>query len=136
MRVVLSRSPTLPSYAIRLHNWSHWHHGGVVVNDDVYEARAKEGVIKTPLKEYLARYSTNKFIEIPHKGDYQERLRNQLGKGYDWGAIFQFIFRQDWDNEDKWFCFELIAYASGIFNKHYIDRVTANHLLMVAREDV
>lgn len=136
MKVILATDNKIHSLAIRIFTWSDYHHGGVVVGDEVIEARADKGVIKTPLESFKRRYKGNYIIfDIPHRGDYQRRLHSQLGKPYDWGAIFKFVLRGDWSKEDKWFCFELIAYASGVLSKDFLDRVTANHLLMIREED-
>lgn len=135
MKGILATDNQIASIGIKAFTWSKWHHGGIIVGDYVIEARASQGVIKTPLEAFKRRYNNNYIIiDIPHKGDYQERLYKQLGKKYDWGAIFKFVFRGDWSKEDKWFCFELMAYASGILNPNYLDRVTANHLLMISEE--
>lgn len=132
MKVILATDNRLTSLAIKAFTFSKWHHCGVILGDKVIEARATEGVIETPLEEFKNRYSRCKIIDIPHKGDYQQRLYQQLGKPYDWGAIFKFVFRGDWSNTDKWFCYELAAYAAGTYNSDYIDRVTATHLLMMS----
>lgn len=132
MQIILGRSNKIGSLAIRLHNWSNWSHCGVIVNNEVIEATASKGVIASTLEDFKERYPTHKLIEVPHRGDYQRRLKEQLGKSYDWGAIFKFVFRGDWSDTDKWFCYELAAYASGILNDKYLDRVTATHLLMIS----
>lgn len=136
MKVVLSTDNKVHSWLIRTFTWSKWSHGGIVINDKVYEATAKNGVVETPLDEYKKRYTVNKFVDIPHQGDYQQRAISQLGKDYDWGAIFKFVLRGDWSELSKWFCFEYIAYCSGILNPKYLDRVTATHLLMISNHKV
>lgn len=134
MRVILATDNSIPSIAIRTFTWADWHHGGVIINNEVVEATAKKGVVKTPLKEFISRYNKYVIVEIPHIGDYQKRALDQLGKKYDWGGIFHFVFRRDWSKEDKWFCFELIAFASGVYNVELLNKVTANHILMIAKE--
>lgn len=134
MQVILGSNNKLGSLAIRLHNWSEWSHCGVIVNNEVIEATTSQGVVSSSLADFKQRYPNNKIIEIPHKGDFQKRLKDQIGKSYDWGAIFRFVFRGDWDDTDKWFCFELAAYAAGTYNSNYLDRVTATHLLMMSEE--
>lgn len=135
MQVVLGSNNKIGSLAIKLHTWSKWSHCGVVVNNKVIEAVSGDGVKESSLEDFKERYPNNKIINIPHKGDYQTKLHKQIGKSYDWGAIFRFVLRGDWDETDKWFCFELAAYASGIFNPKYLNRVTAVHLLMVSEEE-
>jgi len=41
----------------------------------------------------------------------RELAKHQVGKSYDWAAVFSLPFRGDWENKRKWFCSELIAYA-------------------------
>lgn len=132
MKVILSTNDNIHSWAIRLFTWSKWSHAGVIVNNKVIEATAKHGVVETSLHDFKMRYKRYKIIDVPHQGDYQTRLYKQLGKKYDWGAIFRFVLRGDWHKPDKWFCYELAAYGSGILNPNYIDRVTATHLLMIS----
>lgn len=132
MKVILATDNRVTSLAIKTFTFSKWHHAGVILGDKVIEARAWEGVVESSLEEFKNRYPKTLIIDIPHKGDYQQKLYSQLGKPYDWGAIFKFVFRGDWSEESKWFCFELVAYASGVYNPNYLDRVTANHLLMLS----
>ena len=135
MKIILGRSNKIGSLAIRLHNFSKWSHCGVIINNKVIEATASGGVVESSLDNFKERYPKNLIIEVPHKGDYQKRLYDQVGKSYDWGAIFKFMFRGDWSDTDKWFCYELAAYASGVLNSKYLDRVTATHLLMISEEE-
>ena len=38
--------------------------------------------------------------------------QTQIGKPYDWSGVFGMIFRdRDWENQDKWFCSELVAWS-------------------------
>ena len=134
MKVILGSNNNIGSYAIKLFTWSNWSHAGVIVNNKVIEARGSTGVVESSLEDFKKNYPTNKIIDIPHEGDYQARLHKQVGKDYDWGAIFKFVLRGDWSETSKWFCFELVAYASGVLNPKYLDRVTATHLLMVSKE--
>lgn len=134
MQIILGRNNKIGSLAIRLHNWSKWSHCGVIVNNEVIEATASKGVVSSTIEDFKERYPTHKIIEVPHKGDYQRKLKEQLGKPYDWGAIFKFVLRGDWSDINKWFCFELAAYAAGTYNNKYLDRVTATHLLMMSEE--
>lgn len=136
MKIIFGTDNQIGSLAIRLKTWSNWSHVGVVLNDDVVEATASHGVVKSTLEDFKSRYPKHKIVNIHHKGDYQQRVLSQVGKPYDWGAIFKFMFRGDWDDTDKWFCFELAAYASGIYNSEYLDRVTAPHLLMLSEEEL
>ncbi|MGH7099502.1 MAG: hypothetical protein ACREE4_17820 [Stellaceae bacterium] len=37
--------------------------------------------------------------------------RFQIGKPFDWAAVFAFAFDRDWRCENAWFCSELVAAA-------------------------
>lgn len=136
MKVIFGNNLKPQGVAIRLKTWSEWQHGGVVIGDKVIEALAFRGVVATPLKEFEKRYRNTLIVEIPHRGDYQKRAYEQVGKPYDWAAILGFIFRRSWANPDKWFCFELIAYCSGIYNPKYLKKITSNHLLMLVEKEL
>lgn len=135
MKVILGKSNTLGSWAIRVFTWSNWSHCGAIVNDVVYESSASEGgVVKGSLSYFKKRYPKHIIIDIPHIGDFQRRLIEQLGKPYDWGGIVKFVFRRDWSNPNKWFCSEYVAHASGIFNPKFTDRVSPQDILKVGKE--
>jgi len=137
MKIVFARSNTATSLLIRLVTWSRWHHGGVVTKDGKYviESRAKQGVVKTPINEFIARYGKCEFAEIDcdDKKAY-EFLNNQIGKSYDWSAASGLLFKIMPNHKDKWYCFELMAAASGLFREERNSRVTADILWMVSRD--
>lgn len=137
MKVVFARSNTVASLLIRLVTWSRWHHGGAVTQDGLYviEARAKEGVVKTPINDFIKRYDKCEFAEIEcdNKKAF-EFLNAQLGKKYDWSAASGLLFKLMPNHENKWYCFELMAAASGVFRKERNSRVTADILWMISRD--
>ncbi len=60
-----------------------------------------------------------------------KKAKEQLGKPYDWAAIFGFVFRRDWQKQKKWFCSELVAYA---FNKGGIPLLDGKASLVSPRD--
>lgn len=137
MRIALVRNKTIGSLLIRLVTWSRWHHGGVITQDGkfVIESRAKQGVVKTPILDFRNRYSTVDFftIDCDDKKAF-EFLNAQIGKSYDWSAASGLLFKLMPNHKDKWYCFELIAAASGLFRKERNSRVTADILWMVSKD--
>jgi len=73
-------------------------------------------------------------IECYSAANVERFIIDQMGKQYDWGAIFGIVFRRkSWHNIDKWFCSELIAEAllqdgNNIINKHTY-RVTPQDII-------
>jgi hypothetical protein len=50
-------------------------------------------------------------------------LESQIGKPYDWRAIYAFILNRNWREDDSWICSELVAAAgeaSGILPMLYL----------------
>lgn len=134
MIVIFGRSRTLSSFAIRLFTWSRWSHVGVVDGDNVIEATLKRGVSVTTLDEFKSRYHRTQIAEIPSCEGWRERLRECIGDGYDWRGIFSLVFRSKWDDRGKWFCSELVAYASGVVRGGRVSRVTPEHVWMISRD--
>ena len=87
MKIILGRSNTIGSFAIRLFTWSKWSHcGGILDNDGspqtVIEASASEGgVVENSLSYFKKRYPDHIIIEIPSYNGWEDRLRDRLGKG-------------------------------------------------------
>lgn len=140
MKIIFARNRSVASLIIRLVTWSRWHHCAVIMPDGltVIESRGglwgDTGVIETPIKEFKSRYSTIEIAEIDCVDDQgYDFLRSQLGKKYDFLAIFGILFRTGWDNHNRWICSELIAGATGQFRKARVSRVTPEHLWMISK---
>ena len=68
-----------------------------------------------------------------------EAARSQVGKPYDPTALFGLLMHRDWQEEDRWFCSELVAWAfaqggSPLFRAEALHRVTPQLLWMLAPE--
>ena len=123
------------SWAIRLFTWSRWSHVGIIQGENVIEAVAGKGVIITPLSEFKARYSAWEVAHAPVADPeiaYDKALA-EVGKGYDYRAIFALIFRQRWDNKDAWICSELYAHVSGIVRHGRMSRFTPEDAWKISR---
>ena len=114
--IIFARSNQIGSWLIRMFTWGRFSHVGIVDGDNVIEAVGFKGVVVTPLEEFKQRYSYTELAYFPCEClDQAYYLAyNEVGKKYDWLAIFGHIFRRRWDNPDRWVCSELIAYASQI----------------------
>ena len=65
-------------------------------------------------------------------------LRSQLGKPYDISAVTGLALRRNWQEDDAWFCSELLAWAwekSGqpLFHQDSRHRVTPQNIWMLPR---
>jgi len=41
----------------------------------------------------------------------RDSLISQIGKPYDWTAVFGYILRRNWNDDQAWFCSELISWG-------------------------
>ncbi len=136
-----TRSPF--SWLIRAVTWSRWSHVSVVDGDTIIEAHALHGVIRTPLAEAIAKASECELVRLP-AGDPAAVIAaavSQIGKPYDWTALIAWLLRRDWQEDDSWFCSELVAWAFGkggspLFRPGILHRVTPEHIAMLAPADL
>lgn len=113
MQLLFVRRPTLACAAIRVATWSPWSHVAAVFGGTVFEATVRHGVRKTLPSVVLANSVDHAWAEVPCRTDPTLRfLEAQLGKPYDWTAIFGIMTRRDWQEDDSWFCSELVATAA------------------------
>jgi hypothetical protein len=98
---------------------SRWSHVEMIFDDGtVYFARAGQGVGKSTWAGRLAKMKWTYHwevdsIELADEQAARDFLEAQLGKTYDWLAVFGFIlpFRANLDVKSKWFCSELAQAA-------------------------
>lgn len=113
LAVIFSRRHTLGSMFLRVAQWSAWSHCAVVDGEEVIEASAYHGVRVRPLAEFLAESSRHEVIQLPC--NYPEitiaAARSQVGKRYDWAGVVGIGFRRHWQNQNRYFCSELVAWA-------------------------
>ena len=141
MRVLLCRSRYLDSWLIRWLTWSPWSHSGILMGDLVIEAGWPTVRVST-LAEVLATHSDYAVVSLPCP-DPEIAIGaalSQVGKPYDWRALFGFLFRRDWQERDSWFCSELVAWAAKEggarwFRADSLNRVTPGHLWMLGPDE-
>lgn len=118
------RSPAC--FAIRAMTASRWSHVACEIDGWVYEARAKPGVqkigvvpaIEDALEIAMARIDTNDRYA-------KAFLERQIGKPYDWSAVWTWFGSRDWQEPDCWFCSELVAAACAAGNRRVVYAETA-----------
>lgn len=125
VRVIFTRRRHPGSLLLRVALWSSWSHCAIVDGDQVIEAAATGGVRVRPLADLVAESSRTQLLEIPTRDPASviAAARSQVGKPYDWLGVVGIGFRRRWQDADRWFCSELIAWAfqaagSPIFRVH------------------
>lgn len=126
------------SALIRATTWSRWSHVALIDGDQVIEAVALEGVRQGSLSGALSGAREYEVVELPCSDPCTviNAARSQLGKPYDWTAIAGLSLHRDWQEEDSWFCSELVAWAAAQageiwFRPDALRRVTPQHLWML-----
>ena len=94
----------------------------------------KKGVTEYSISELIMTYKHITFVEIEAISYTSIILaRTQLGKGYDWSALLGIGFKRDWQQDDKWFCSELVGWAINKSGYNFITtpmwRVTPENIL-------
>lgn len=130
-----NRSDKVSNLIARL-GGSEWSHVGIIDRDGVtvIESIIPAGVVKTHIKEFKARYTETHISNIPTKQglDSYKLARAQIGKPYDFRALFSAIGSREWEDPSAWMCSELVAHCSGIFRPETISKVTVQHIWMVS----
>jgi uncharacterized protein YycO len=131
------------SALIRAATWSRWSHVAMVAGPHVIEATAQEGVRQVSLAYAISQASDYQLVEIPASAPQTiiDAARSQVGKPYDWTAILGLGLRRDWQEDDSWFCSELIAWAAAAagetwFRCDALYRVTPQHLWVLPPRQV
>jgi len=114
--VIFRRNHTLGSILLRVAMWSKWAHCGVIHGNEVIEASAVGGVVRTPYDAFIKNSSCHEivgfYLQDAVADAVVQNMLSQLGKPYDWTGILGIAFRQrNWHDKDKWSCAELVAWA-------------------------
>lgn len=115
VKVIFSRSPNIGSLFLRTFMWSAWSHSAVIDGDEVIEATMTKGVTVRTLSDFKNHASKWEIIEIPTEDPAAviKAMRSQVGKRYDYfGVLGIYVgFHRRWQEDDCWFCSEIIAWA-------------------------
>jgi uncharacterized protein YycO len=136
MKVIFGRSKSVGSLILQIYMKHNYSHVGVFIDaDTILEAVSPEGVKLTNLKEFKERYkSTEERIIYTTRVNRAEALA-QLGKPYDKvGLLSLLLGTRKWNDKDKWFCSELVALYSGLFNKEYSGHVDVKDIYKVSHK--
>lgn len=113
MKIFFSASDGLSASATRSFEGGQYNHTGFILPDGrVIEVTGEYGVhFKPSIDSVVSRSTKLKIYEIslPNEKLAVEFLFNQIGKPYDRTAIWGFILRRDWQEDDSWTCAELLG---------------------------
>lgn len=139
MRVLFCTSKLPGAFLIRTITWSDWSHVALIDGEEAIEA-TWPAVRVAPLSEVIAKHSAFVVVDIPcdDPAAVIAAARSQVGKPYDLTALFGLLVRRDWQEPDRWFCSELVAWAfeqggAPLFRPEALYRVTPQHLWMIAK---
>lgn len=139
MKLIYARGHGIGSWLIRLGSWwEPWSHVGIVTDENtVIEARMWQGVVETPMADFLDRCTAWEVVDrpAPYGGSGIEWARKQVGSRYDVGAILAFITRKKWSAKRAWMCVELAETALIVAGLHRFrkaaERLNLAHSYMV-----
>lgn len=139
-RIIFSTNKKIGSVVIRFGTWSDYSHCDVIGPTGhagkIIGATPGGGVISYSLADRIGMSTKWMIYEVdadPHQ--VWAYLETQLGKPYDWLGCLGIAFHRDWEDDDKWFCSELIAKAfleagAPLLNPEIkINRITPEDLL-------
>ena len=139
LKLIYSRTPTPTSYAIRTLTLSHWSHVGILCDGMVIEAQAGLGVVCRSLEASLKGVSDFQIVEYRNiqEGPVVSFALDQVGKPYDYTALFGILAGRNWQDQSSWFCSELTASALHaanypIFQFEACSRVVPQHLWLLS----
>ena len=115
MYLLFSTTSNIASKFIRLVTWGNYSHVEALDKDGFLTgAEFPKGGVSQPYQKRfeLATKCRLVKVDIADTEAFYKFLYAQIGKPYDWKAIFGYLFRKNWDQDNEWFCSELIAKAA------------------------
>lgn len=108
MKIIVASNHCPGSLLIKIGTMSRWCHAAVLLDGDwVVDATLGAGVTLQSLSEFRKHFPVIEVIDIPLP-DAVRFLNAQMGKPYDWTALFGMVMQRDWQEDDSWFCSELV----------------------------
>lgn len=116
MRIIFAtRRKYIPAMLLRILTLSKFSHMAALLDDNtVIEAAAFKGVVRGSFENFTKIYDRViiQDLPLPNEEAAINFLLEQVGKPYDWTAIFGIVFRNGkWTDLDSWFCSELVEAA-------------------------
>ena len=137
IQLLYTRSHHLSSAAIRLATWGDFSHVAQIDGPKVIESVFRDGVREDSLDNAIARASRWAIVEYRHRNPAAmiAAARSQIGKPYDLTGALGLGVHRDWQQDDAWWCSELIPWAAAQageawFMPQAAHRITPQHLWM------
>ncbi|HEY9704857.1 MAG TPA: hypothetical protein V6C58_20620, partial [Allocoleopsis sp.] len=114
VKMYIISTNTIVGNIIKFLTFSRWSHVVISFDDNTFiDSVAFDGVrlyTKKDFEEYFKKYEVIP-ITLTKYYDARQFALEQVNKGYDWKAIFGYLFhkRRKWQDENRWFCSELVA---------------------------
>jgi uncharacterized protein YycO len=143
IKVYFCKSKTIFGWLIRLFTFSNWNHVGIEIDGIVFDSDVGRGVTIWDRKKFINNYEkvvTSTITDVNTK-QALSFLNAQVGKGYDYKALFALPFRKPWQNGERWYCPELVAAAlieGGGMKKFNIEvsRLTQRDLYLILPKSI
>ncbi len=140
IQLIFSNSKLPLSPFIRFVTWSDWSHVGLLVDGNlVIESTISQKGVKTATVQDFKLRAKNWAIydlQVNHPQAVLNAALTQIGRPYDKTGILGVGLHRDWQEEDSWFCSELVLWALSKdympkYNPRFIRRGTPQHCLMI-----
>ncbi len=131
--VRFSANRTFGSRIIRAATWSEFSHVDFVLpSGSLLGAAAIGGVA---LREARADCTRVRAFRVDAPARVLAAAIDQLGKPYDWAGVVGMGLHRDWQEDDSWFCSELVAWAfqaagRPLLRADHLHRITPRDLLL------
>jgi uncharacterized protein YycO len=137
MRVLFCTSDRVAARWIRGVTWSDWSHVGILDGAEVIEAVCPT-VRVAALEDVVAAHTRWSVVDIPCPDEAAAiaAARAQVGKPYDLAGMLGLAFNRDWQEDDRWWCSELVAFVAkagglDLYRDGTMHRITPQHLWML-----
>lgn len=135
IRIRLIRDNTLFSRLICWYTQSKWSHVEFVT-DTGYLGVLPTGGVKIRTFDY-AKVTAEEFREIEVEdglaSTFWKWAHSQIGKPYDWTAIFGLVLHRNWRSQNHWFCSELVTRGYEIAG---VKILSTDHINYITPRDV
>jgi uncharacterized protein YycO len=126
VKIFFADSNKIGSIFIRTVTWSDFSHVGFIHDGMVIDSQLfSGGVTSYDVAELVHHYPRIQVYEFPHvSAEAITYACEQLGKKYDLTALIGMGFQRNWQEDDKWFCSELVAASCAAAGTPIINKST------------
>lgn len=115
VKLVFSDGGTIVSGLIKVVTWSDWSHVSILLPDNmIFDSTMLHGGVRLRTYDQLLKEEKRVLVrEFPMLSQKTiDMALTQRDKPYDLTAILGLPFRRNWEEDDSWFCSELVAWAA------------------------